>query len=275
MKITHDFHLHTYLSLCAPDKTGTVKNYVDEAKRQGIKKLGLADHFWGSKPGDPKYYEKVNMNPESYYLIQNFEHISKKRSEMENEKANGVKLYFGCEAEYDPFCHGPAVSLELAEQFDFITVTNSHTHMMMPKSCYFPYQKHIEFMITAYEDIINSNVSRYITSIAHPFEAVACPYGYDLLMNMISDDEFKRLFDKTAQKGIAIEINTANMIKKPDWKLEISQKTRMLRLAKECGCKFIFGSDAHILSEFEAYSDVNRIAEFLDICENDIADIAL
>ena len=43
MNVTHDFHLHTHLSLCAPDKTGTVENYIKSAKEQGIKKLGFAD----------------------------------------------------------------------------------------------------------------------------------------------------------------------------------------------------------------------------------------
>ncbi len=274
MKVTHDFHLHTHLSLCAPDKTGTVENYIKSAKEQGIKKLGFAEHFWGSAPGDPEYYKNVQMNPYNYYNTQNFEYISQKKPELEAAKGCGVELYFGCEAEYDPFTHGVAVTEELAEKFDFMIVTNSHTHMMMPKSSYLPYSKHVEFMINAYEEIINSNVSKYITSMAHPFEAVACPYGYELLMNMISDDEYKRLFDKTANKGIAIEINTADLLGKPEWKLETMQKIRMFRLAKECGCKFTFGSDAHILSEFEPYSKADSVADFLNLTQDDIAEIA-
>ena len=87
MKIQHDFHIHTYLSLCAPDKTGTVENYVQSAKAQGLTKLGFADHFWGSEPGDSEYYNNVRSNPDEYYRIQNFEYILSTRDEIELEIA--------------------------------------------------------------------------------------------------------------------------------------------------------------------------------------------
>ena len=80
----------------------------------------------------------------------------------------------------------------------------------MPRDCFEPYQKHVDYMIQAYLDIINSKVNKYITAVAHPFEAVCCPYDNEILINMISDDTFKRLFDETAEKGIAFEINVAS-----------------------------------------------------------------
>ena len=44
MKITHDFHIHTHLSVCAKD-SATVEHYAEVAKNLGLKKLGFADHF--------------------------------------------------------------------------------------------------------------------------------------------------------------------------------------------------------------------------------------
>ena len=48
----------------------------------------------------------------------------------------------------------------------------------------------------------------------------------------------------------------------------------MYRLAKECGCKFIFGSDAHSNNEHEKYNIAQFVADLLELKENDIADIA-
>ncbi len=262
MKIKHDFHIHTDLSLCA-NETATLSNYLEIAKNLDLKKLGFADHFWD---------EKID-GANGFYQPQNFEHICELKKEIAKTPHDGIEIYFGCETEYDPYHRGVAITEERAEQMDFIIVPNSHTHMMMPKDFYEPYQKHVDFMIQAYEDIINSNVSRYITAMAHPFEAVCCPYPNSILIDMITDDQFKRLFDKTAEKGIAIEINVASMMKKTTDEIEKCSQIRLFRLAKECGCKFTFGSDAHSNTAHDTYHNADFVAKLLDLTENDLADI--
>ena len=50
---------------------------------------------------------------------------------------------------------------------------------------------------------------------------------------------------------------------------------RMFRLAKECGCKFIFGSDAHSTNEHKSYEKLTGIfVELLGLKEDDILSIA-
>ena len=275
MKVNHDFHIHTYLSLCAPDKTGTVENYLESAKKHRLNKLGFANHFWGSEPGDPEYYNNVKMNPNNYYLTQNYDYISQIKPDLEKYKNDEVKLYFGAECEYDPFKKSIAVSKDHVESFDFLIVPNSHTHMMMPKSCYEPYEKHIDFMFDAFYDIINCEFSKYVTAIAHPFWAVAAPYDRKILNRMISDDRYKKAFDAAANKNIAMEINVFELSKEnPEDVSSMAEEIRLFRLAKECGCKFTFGSDAHIISEHTNYSNCDKIAEILELTENDIAEIA-
>lgn len=275
MKVNHDFHIHTNLSLCAPDKTGTVENYLISAKKHGLDKLGFANHFWGSEAGDSQYYKTVKMNPENYYLTQNYDYISQIKPELEKCRCEEVKFYFGAECEYDPFKKSIAVSKEHVESFDFLIVPNSHTHMMMPKSFYEPYEKHIEFMFDAFYDIINCEFSKYITSIAHPFRAVAPPYDRTILNKMITDDQYKRAFDAAANKNIAMEINVFPIVKEtPNDISTLDEDIRMFRLAKECGCKFTFGSDAHIISEHTNYSNADMVAEILGLNENDIVPIA-
>lgn len=275
MKITHDFHIHTGLSLCA-ERTATASGYLETSKALGLKKIGFSDHFWDDPIDSQTDRHLLPYFPDAFYGPgkQNFEHVASIRPELDSLRGNGIEIFFGCEAEYDPFHHSIAVAPEHAEQFDFIIVPNSHTHMIMPKDFYEPKRKHIDYMFTAIEDIISCPLAKYITAIAHPFQAVCCPYGWKILMDMITDDEFKRIFDKVANKNIAVEINASSFMKLDPLHIEEHSSMRLFRNAKDVGCKFIFGSDAHRETSHEKYGICDKIAQCLGLCEEDIADIA-
>ena len=261
MRIEHDFHLHTNLSLYAKREV-TATDYVASARRLGLKKLGFSDHFWDAAiDGANKFYQP-----------QHYEHICLLKPELEKLRCDDLQIYFGCETEYDPLHHGVAITEATAEQLDFLLVPNSHTHMMMPKDLYEPYEKHKQFMIDAYNNIINSEVSKYILSMAHPFEAVCCPYPNSILMKMMSDDEYKRVFDSTAEKNIAVEVNTSGMSAWDKQTILDSENLRMFRIAKECGCKFTFGSDSHTDRGHDTYEFVCRtVSDALGLKEDDLA----
>lgn len=264
MKITHDFHIHTHLSVCAKD-SATVEHYAEVAKNLGLKKLGFADHFWDETCGEPW---------NNFYARQGLEHVKELKSELAATNFGDTKVYFGCETEYNPITQSAAITPAVAEQFDFIIVPNSHTHMMMPKELYEPYEKHKQFMIDAYNNIINSEVSKYILSMAHPFEAVCCPYPNAILMEMMSDDDYKRVFNRTAEKGIAVEVNTSGMSAWDKQTILDSENLRMFRIAKECGCKFTFGSDSHTNHGHDTYAFVcQTVSDALGLKEEDIAEL--
>lgn len=264
MKIKHDFHIHTNLSRCAKE-SATVENYIAHAKRLGLKKLGFANHFWD---------EKFPIENNNFYRIQNFEYNIVLKDELKKIDSGDIKLYFGCETEYNFERRSIAVSEEKAEQFEFILVPNSHTHMTMPKDFYEPYEKHAEFMINAYEDVLNCNLSKYVTAMAHPFEAVCCPYDNSILIDLISDDTYKKLFEKQAEKGIAFEINVSSMRKKTLEEIEKCSQIRMFKIAKDMGCKFLFGSDAHDDGMHLTYENADFVANLLELKEDDILEIA-
>ena len=263
MKITHDFHVHTALSLCAKP-SATVENYMRIARREGIVKMGFANHFW----------DEAVSGANEFYAPQNYAHVASLKPALEAAEKNGVEVYFGCECEYDPWRHGVACTPETAEKFDFMIVPNSHTHMMMPKSCYHPYEKHAAFMVNAYEEILQSEVAGYITAMAHPFEAVCCPYDNEILIRLISRDDYKRLFTLQAEKGIAFEVNVASMMQKSPAEIEASAPMMLFRLAKACGCRFLFGSDAHSDTAHDTYSNASLVAEMLELTPDDLAPIA-
>jgi len=272
MKVTHDFHIHTHLSVCA-NETAQVEHYMKKAKELGLKKLGFSDHFWDS-PIDGSQIPGWGFYAPTDREHQNFEHLYRIKPELEKYKDPDIQVYFGCETEYDPIHRGVAVTEETAEKFDFIIVPQSHTHITMPKSLYQPYQKHLDYMIQAYDDILDSNVSKYITSVVHPFEAVCCPYDNTILINMLTEDTMKRLFTKSAEKEIAFEVNVSVMTEMTKDQIANCAQMRMFRLVKECGCKFIFGSDAHGNTAHDTYGNAQFVADLLGLTEDDIAPIA-
>jgi histidinol phosphatase-like PHP family hydrolase len=226
MKITHDFHVHTKLSICA-NETATVENYIAHAKRLGLKKIGFSDHFGaGDIPG-----------ARGFYRAHPYEHNAELKDTLAAIHEPDIRFYFGCETEYHTPKRDIAITEEEAEKFDFILVPNSHTHMIMPKDYIPSYEKHRDFMIMAYEDTLNSPHCRYVTAMAHPFDAVCCPYDNRILINMISDDTFKRLFDKTAEKK---QIT-----------LDIGSSARLYLLDSE--------HDAEYLGEYPAGSEITLV----------------
>jgi len=261
-KIDFDYHVHTTLSSCGTE-SATVENYLELAKTYGLREIGFADHVWDQAVGAP---------PE-WYAPQDVRHVLSLREKLKDIKTD-VKLYVGCEAEYDYARGGVSLTEESAEQFDFVIVPNSHTHLVMPKAFYEPHQRHADFMLEAYKNIIKSPVSRYITAMAHPFAAVCCPYNRNELYGLITDDQYKEIFDETAQKGIAVEINMSCFYKLADDEIASAPEMRMFRLAKERGCRFSFGSDAHANTKHDKYRRTNLIADLLELKDEDVISLS-
>ena len=84
---------------------------------------------------------------------------------------------------------------------------------------------------------------------------------------MISDEEFGRLFEKAARLGVGIEINFSL----EDYSEGDRERVlRPYRIAKEKGCKFYLGADAHIASTLDTvYDRFEPIIEALGLLESD------
>lgn len=263
MRVDHDFHIHTNLSLCAA-RTVTAAHYIQKAAELGLKKIGFSNHMWD---------EAIQPPLNEFYRVQTIAYNRQLKEELRSLDTQGVQIYFGAEAEFHPK-YGIALTEEGAEQFDFIIVPNSHTHMTMDKSLYQPYQKHVDFMVEAYRKILTAPVSRYILAMAHPFDAVCCPYDRQLLYPLISDDLFKELFAATAEKGIAVEINTSCFAGITPENCEQFGAMRMFRIARQMGCRFTFGSDSHSETGHDSYCAIAQtLIDCLELRESDMAEI--
>ena len=267
MKITHDLHIHTRLSRCAKSETAVVSNYIQNARKNGLTKIGFSDHMWDS----------AVPCPIPWYHTQNFPHVSALRGELSRADASDLALSFGCECEYDYAGHGIALTEDVAREFDHILVPNSHTHMVMPKEFYEPYEKHARFMLDAFWDIANSPLASYVTGIAHPFAAVACPYDERVLYPLITEKQYRECFAAAREKGIALEINISCFASLPLNELASHPALSMFEIAKDEGCRFIFGSDAHTAEAGgiqDKWATACVMAQLLNLTENDLAPAA-
>ena len=184
MKIEHDFHIHTRLSPCAGENGGTYDAYIEQFKKEGLTCVGFADHYWDENVGydamgiESKCYPSVD----NYYRTQNTEYVLQLKKEIEAKGEVGIGVFFGAEVEYDPVRRDIALSEGHAELFDFVIVPNSHTHMMMPKGLYEPYEKHLDFMVQAYEDIIHLCI---IKDFSYMYRHLICECQSDCFMPLL------------------------------------------------------------------------------------------
>ena len=262
MFINHDMHIHTHYSPCA-DGTATAEHYIKKAYELGLKKIGFSDHMWDSA---------VKCTIPDYQPL-TYERISQIRAEVSALDTDGIEILFGCETECDK--NGTvAISEELAATLDFVIVPQSHTHLTMPKEYYEPHRKHAEFMLERFYNIVESPVSKYVTTIPHPFNAVACPYDNRELLLLISDKEFSDCFKAAKEKNIAIEINASVFKNDTIGEIQTDPMIHMLQIAKSTGCKFVFGSDSHRSTGHYMFFKNYIVANLLELKPEDIAEFA-
>jgi histidinol phosphatase-like PHP family hydrolase len=230
--VDHDFHLHSQLSRCSKDPLQTPEALLAYAEENGLKKIVLTDHFWDASIPRPK-------NHLGFYDTQDFAHIASARPLPQSEK---VWFGFGGEADIDKRLV-IGVSEELCKEFDFLMLSTTHAHMVAPKTMSVP--DRALFYIQRFETLLDSNMPFEKMGIAHP----TCPLidnrtwdNHMQVYDMIPDEIFAELFQRSAEKGLGIELNFP-IFKYSDADLE--RIVRPYRIAKACGCKFYFGSDAH------------------------------
>lgn len=262
--IDHDYHIHSHLSLCSDDPEQSNGRMLEYAEKYGLKKICLTDHFWDeSIPARCGFYNK-----------QGFEHIKKALPLPQSEN---VSFLFGCETEMDRNFN-VGVSEKLYDKFDFIIVPTTHLHFnafVMEKVLYEP-EYRAELWINRFDKLLEKDMPFHKMGVAHltcslmlagkweegerPGEK-AGESKYLSVLRLIDDKTYRELFAKAAKKGIGIELNIypfENM--GADERAEV---LRPYRAAKEMGCKFYLGSDAHKPAELDAA--IPRFSEIIDV----------
>lgn len=233
MKLDHDLHVHTYLSACCHDKQKqTPSGILSLAEDMGVRMIGFADHVWANP----------NLTPSDWYRHQDETQISQLRADL-TAVASGVNVLVGCEAEtIAPGKFG--ITRQFADQLDFVLLACSHFHMKefvaQPEGD--TPQDIARHMLTFFRSGVSSGLA---TSIAHPL--LPCGYldRFDEAVDSMSDTELSDAFGLAHDRGVAIEITTAFIPSKSGLSFSIETPIRFLSIARQAGCKFTLGTDAH------------------------------
>ena len=233
MKIDRDLHIHTYLSACCADKTNqTPARILQLATDMGLTTLGFSDHIWANPA----------IVPSKWYQPQDETQISRLRSDLAGLTPK-IKTLVGCEA--DMIAPGQfGITRKFAAQLDYVLLSCSHFHM----------QGFVEQPAGATPRAVGEHLLKFFlsgvqaglaTAIAHPFLPCGFMERYDEILAALTDAELRDAFGVARERGVGIEITTGFLPQVSDRPFSLETPTRLLWLAKQAGCKFTFGSDAH------------------------------
>ena len=259
--ITEDIHIHTSVSNCAK-RDATIEKYIERAAGGQLTTLGFSDHLWDSAvSGVSKWYSN-----------QNVEHVMQTKDAIMNCAQNhGIKLLFGCETEFT-YEGKLCLAEESFDLFDYVLVPHSHTHMacVMPREYAEDNKLHAKFLMDSFMAAVEHPLSNRFTAIVHPFVPGTKYDVYNEIQSLIPNSYFYEAFNAAREKGIAIEMNGSTLIYMPDEQIPDCEYVRIYSIAKECGCKFTYGSDSH---DFRGERKLHVVERFLDLCKITDADI--
>lgn len=123
-----------------------------------------------------------------------------------------------------------------------------------------------DFMIQSFEGLMNNKVLKSYShlipvSVAHPFQPVGYHHIRTAAQAMIPDNTYGELFSVAAARGIGLEINCAT---------NDAESFRLYGIAKECGCKFTLGTDAHSRAALSAIDRTQPLIDHLALTEEDL-----
>ena len=264
--VDHDFHIHSGGSMCSGDPEQTPARILQYAVDEGLTAVALTDHFWDETVPMPR----GGWGPD-FYTSQNWEHIQKQLPLPHRE---GVRFLFG--AEVDMTLDGTVgISLERLAQMDFLLISISHFHctdFTIRSEDAATAEGRARILLEKLELLLSYDLPWHKISLAHLTgqklgggdPAVHCE-----VLRMVQGDKLTALFKKAATLGVGIELNTGTF--RFGNEEEEQAVIAFYAHAKECGCKFTFGSDEHRSGGFGYHLERGqRMADALGLTEEDI-----
>ena len=155
------------------------------------------------------------------------------------------------------------------DAFDFIVLAPSHLHLKN-------FTRDIQTVGTSAAELkayyqkrllqlLNMDLPFHKCGLAHFASCLQCDEGKFAVLDRFTDEEFAEIFGLAAVRGLGIELNADDF---PGHEEE--QALRPYRIAKEMGCKFYLGSDAHQPEDFAGKkAQLQWITEWLQLTEAD------
>lgn len=256
--IDNDLHIHSLLSSCSSDPEQTAERILRYAQENTLKTVCLTDHFWDERvPG-----------ASAWYAPQDFAHICQAKP---LPCAENVRFLFGCETDLDKNLT-LGLSRERMDQFDFIIIPTTHMHMRgftLTEEEAADASSRADAWVKRLDAVLNMDLPFYKIGIAHLTCSLIAPerLQYLKVLELLPEEELYRLFRKASKVGVGIELNASDMGFCAE---EAELVLRPYRIAKQCGCKFYFGSDAHHPAKLnDSIVRFERAVECLQLQEED------
>ena len=255
----HDFHIHSQISDCSRDPAQTSERILEYAKINNLNKIALTNHYWDDRiPGASDWYQK-----------QNTAWIERARP---LPQAEGISFVFGAETDMD--ANGViGIDCKTMENLDFAIVSISHFHMagFTCRGDENAYERG-RLWLSRFEYLLRSGLPFERVGLGHMTYAMIDYENMEqCAMRTVSDSEMIPLFRSAAASGLGIELNFAAFYNGVAITWETHEALlHPYRLAKECGCKFYIGSDAHHPDKLEAEKqNAEKIIDLLQLTEDD------
>ena len=251
----HDFHIHSTISPCCHDENQTPEAILEYAKENELKKVCLTNHLWDEKvESEADWHEK-----------QRFSCLS---SVLPLPKDPEVEFLFGAEVDMD-YNYVVGVSEERYDIFDFLVISTTHLHLAgntVRTKIQTP-EEAAEKWVVRFEELLKKSLPWHKTGVAH----LTCGHIFKgrtpEVISLISDEKLYGIFSDCAKKKLGIELNMKTLFLSDD---EKSILLRPYYIAKDCGCKFYFGSDSHKREALNsAKQNFENIIDLLDLKETD------
>ncbi|MBR3767272.1 MAG: PHP domain-containing protein [Clostridia bacterium] len=251
----HDFHIHSTVSRCCKDENQTPETILQYAKENNFKKICLTNHFWDeSVKSEAEWIEEHGYK----YLT----------SVLPLPKAEGIDFLFGAELDMDyNFVLG--ISRERLNELDFVTVATTHMHLAgnSVRTKIMTPEEGAKIWLEKIRELLKKDLPFHKMGIAHMTCGHIMKEKTSEVIKLLKTEDLYEVFSDCAKKGMGIELNTKTIFNSEE---EKDILMRPYYIAKDCGCKFYLGSDAHKVSALtSAKENFERIITILDLQETD------
>lgn len=264
--IDHDLHVHSGGSICSGDPDQTPQRILQYAADNGYTTVCLTDHFWDEEIPIP-----AGGWAAGFYAPQNYPHLCKNLPLPQQE---GIRFLFGAEAEMT-LDGTVGLTPERCADFDFVLISISHFHMtdfaISAADAATPAGR-AAALLNKLERVLSLPLPWHKIGLSHlagPKLGGGDPANHIAVLQLAQGERLTALLKKAAALGVGIELNTATFGFANEE--EEQAVVEFYAHAKDCGCKFFFGSDAHSAPHFAHHSPrAQRMADRLGLEEKDI-----
>ncbi len=254
-KADHDYHIHSTVSRCCKDPLQTPERILQYAKDNALSSICLTNHFWDETVKSEA--EWIDEHGYSYLT-----------SVLPLPRHEGIDFYFGAELDMD-YNEVLGISPEKLSELNFATVATTHLHLAgnTVKERLTEPEDAARIWLEKIRALLSMELPFYKMGLAHLTTGHILKEKTPAVIRLLSDDDLYSIFSDCAEKGMAIELNTKTIFNSEE------EKNILLRpycIAKDTGCKFYLGSDAHKTEALKgAKENFERIITLLDLEEKD------